>query len=131
MNMSIDSNKFSPLKKLFFEQAWSFGEVNVRFFVNTPNLRIPNDLCKSEALCTFVYGLNLPTPIFDLAVTELGIQATLSFNQQPQETFVPWTAVVAMGGLEFGIVFPIPTTLIESEPEPKKVTPVRPTLRLV
>jgi hypothetical protein len=44
----------------------------------------------------FEYGLNMPNPIADLLYDNVGIRATLSFNQKPYITFVPWKAVWAI-----------------------------------
>ena len=43
------------------------------------------------------YELEPVVPIHDLDVTDEGVRATLSFDRQPWPTFVPWTAVLAMG----------------------------------
>jgi hypothetical protein len=47
----------------------------------------------------FVYGLNLTIQIPDLKYDDHGIYATLSFDQTPYETYVPWAVV-------FGIILP-------------------------
>lgn len=44
------------------------------------------------------YGLDMPVPIDDMRVTDLGVSATLSFARSPFHTFVPWESVVTMGG---------------------------------
>jgi hypothetical protein len=43
------------------------------------------------------YELEPVVPIPDLEVTAEGVRATLSFGREPFATFVPWSAVLAMG----------------------------------
>jgi hypothetical protein len=136
--MSFDSIALSPLKKLFFEQALTLGEVAVRFLPSMPGVEIPAFL-DPQSVQAFVYGLNQPIPIPDLILTAEGIRGTLSIGRQPYMTFVPWTAVVAMGGVDFGIVFPVAEAQLATEPASKEeaaetapsVPTGRPTLRLV
>lgn len=52
-------------------------------------------------------GLNMPIPIPDLAVDDIGIRGTLSFNSGPCFCDVPWEAVFAlMGDDDRGMVWP-------------------------
>lgn len=50
------------------------------------------------------YGMNMPIPMPDLKWTEKGIHATLSVNQEPHLTFVPWEAVVAISPKGQGVI---------------------------
>jgi hypothetical protein len=136
--MPFDSIALSPLKKLFFEQALTLGEVAVRFLPGMPGIEIP-DFLDPQSVQAFVYGLNQPIPIPDLTLTAEGIRGTLSIGRRPYMTFVPWTAVVAMGGVDFGIVFPVAEAQLAAELASKEeaaetapsVPTGRPTLRLV
>lgn len=42
-------------------------------------------------------GLNLPIPIRDLKIDDVGFTATLSFNQTAHATVVPWPSVSVIG----------------------------------
>jgi hypothetical protein len=136
--MPFDSIALAPLKKLFFEQALTLGEVAVRFFPSTPGVEIP-EFIDPMSVQAFIYGLNQPVPIPDLDIGEEGIRGTLSIGRRPYMTFVPWTAVVAMGGVDFGIVFPVVEAQLAVESVSKEkaaetapsVPTGRPTLRLV
>jgi hypothetical protein len=136
--MPFDSPTLSPLKKLFFEQALTLGEVAVRFLPSMPGIEIP-DFLDPQSVQAFIYGLNQPVPIPDLTVTVEGIRGTLSIGRQPYMTFVPWTAVIAMGGVDFGIVFPVAEAQLATEPASKEKAAEtapsaptrRPALRLV
>jgi hypothetical protein len=92
------------IKKVFFEHALELGEVAVRFDGKTPGVKIPEGIdCKG--LVTLVYGLNQPKPIPDLTISEAGISATLSFNNAPHPTFVPWEEVRSIGGEGCAAIF--------------------------
>jgi hypothetical protein len=124
----------NQVKKLLFEQALALGtNVGVRFIPGAPGVEIPT--CADTAEPTlFLYGLNMARPIPDLRVEEDGIHATLAFGREEHLTFVPWTAVAAIGGDSFGAVFALsPTVPVQVEPtiEPvNEATPVRPGPRL-
>ena len=60
---------------------------------SSPGLELPSFL---KLPLILEYGLNMPNPIQELHWGEDGIHATLSFNQEPFDTFVPWNSVVAM-----------------------------------
>jgi hypothetical protein len=64
-----------------------------------PGLIIPNSCRSAERAIVLEYGLDMPKPIPDLVVTVDGIYATLSFSQEPHETFVPWEAVRQIEGV--------------------------------
>ncbi len=71
------------------------GQVIVHFDPAHKDTTVPEHLRPASSVC-FAYGYNLVVPIPDLAITEHGISATLSFNRRPQYTFVPWDAVFSM-----------------------------------
>lgn len=48
---------------------------------------------QGEGHLVLQYGHDLPIPIPDLQVDELGVTATLSFARSPHQTVVPWSAV--------------------------------------
>ena len=60
-----------------------------------------------EGLVMLAYGLTMARPIPDLASDEDGIRATLAFGTTEHKTFVPWTAVVALGGAHFAVMFQV------------------------
>ena len=62
---------------------------------SSPGLKIPSFL---KLPLVLEYGLNMPNPIQELHWDENGIHATLSFNREPFDTFVPWESVVGMTG---------------------------------
>jgi stringent starvation protein B len=52
------------------------------------------------------YGHDLPIPIPDLEIDEEGVHATLSFSRREHLTYVPWSAVYAVTGVDGrGILF--------------------------
>ena len=63
-----------------------------------PQVLQTQEWLSGRELIQFEYGLDMPVPIDDLQVTEDGVSATLSFNRVSCHTFVPWEAVVTMGG---------------------------------
>lgn len=75
-----------------------YSEVCVAF-VRHLGLVVPESALPAEGEAqVFSYGLNMPVPVTDLAVTDVGISATLSFSHTPHPTFVPWEAVVTIQG---------------------------------
>jgi hypothetical protein len=86
-------------KLSIFEAGLNDGMVEVHV-IKTSDLVAPAFLVFP---CMFVYGLNLPNPIPDLTCDQQGIRATLSFNQTPHLTFVPWAAVLCIVLAEKGI----------------------------
>ena len=90
-------------------------------FINHPSLVAPEGVKPMKGgTATFEYGLDLPVPIDDLEITDIGIRATLSFSRAPRPTFVPWAAVV-------GIILP----LQEPAPPVSRKQGKRPKLSLV
>jgi hypothetical protein len=79
-------------KRTIFEEGLKDPEVEVHV-LEAPGLVAPPTL---KYPTMFVYGLNMPNPVRDLTCDDLGIKAILSFNQEPHETFVPWSAVLAI-----------------------------------
>jgi hypothetical protein len=116
------------IKKALFETLLSEENVLVEFYPDH-NTKIPEFLITpNTGMIRFQYGLDMPTPIPDLLLTEKGIEATLSFNQTPHHTFVPWTQIFAMHTDNINVVFRnIPGT----KPSPPTVTDTKPRLTLV
>jgi hypothetical protein len=110
-------------KRLFFEKSLEFGEVGIRFLPELPGIAIPPFL-DCDFPIVFNYGLHMARPIPDLELSDRGISATLAFGSEFHKTFIPWNAIIAMGGINFGIVFPL--VALETPEEPKK-----PKLRIV
>ena len=104
------------------------GDVVVVYVIPSKSLKLPPGLLYPALL---EYGLNMPNPIDNLHWTEEGIYATLSFNQTPHETFVPWDSVVGIGPKEgdFMVTWQQPENdTVETYP---KIVPTRPTLKVV
>jgi len=80
------------------EERGGVAQVYVR---DWPGLRLPAGVTLPTML---EYGWGLPIPMLDLSCGETGIRATLSFNQTPFDTFVPWEAVVAIAPRGRGVV---------------------------
>jgi hypothetical protein len=79
------------------------------------------DFLRGDAKVVLQLGYHLPVPIPDLAVTDDGITATLSFRRAPHTVRVPWSAVYAIGDGEHpAAVFidSLPRDLPQNEPEP-------------
>jgi hypothetical protein len=75
-----------------------FADVRVAF-VGHARLAVPESAWPVEGEERVLsYGLHMPVPILDLAATDDGISATLSFGRSPHATFVPWEAVVGLRG---------------------------------
>ena len=109
------------LMRAAFEKLLSHEPVVRVVFVDHSLLEVPGDVRpKAGETNTFEYGLNLPVPIDDLEITDIGIRATLSFSRAPRPTFVPWAAVV-------GIILP----LQEPAPPVSRKQGERPKLSLV
>jgi hypothetical protein len=82
--------------KLMMQEALDIlSMTNLRVFV-IPKLdedcMLPDNLLTRDSLL-LVYGFDLPVPIPDLMVTEMGISGTLAFAGKGFETFIPWSAV--------------------------------------
>lgn len=89
----------APGKSLLFGVMLASQKTVRAFIITNRNAKteLPTDLQENSPVCVLEYGLNMPTPIPDLEVTDDGIKATLSFNQTPTPTFVPWSEVVGIG----------------------------------
>jgi hypothetical protein len=62
---------------------------------------------KDQGHLVLQYGYDLPIPIADLQVDELGVIATLSFARAPQRTVVPWSAVYVVASDDGrGVLYP-------------------------
>ena len=59
------------------------------------DVRVPAQFHKQPELVLQI-GLDMPIPIPDLRVDDLGVHGTLSFQRSPFEVFVPWDAVFAL-----------------------------------
>jgi len=78
-----------------FDRALKIGRALVGFDPARSGVKIPDHL-RASLFVTFEYALNCPIPIPDLAATDAGISATLSFAGVPQHTYVPWFAVFSI-----------------------------------
>jgi hypothetical protein len=75
----------------YLEEDW----VNLYVDARKPEVEVPSRF-KETAFLVLQYGYHLHIPILDLAVTQSGVSATLSFASTPAFTYVPWTAVFGM-----------------------------------
>lgn len=82
-------------KQDWMQEKLSQGWVSVLLDPRRKGVRLPVHLCR-ESHIVLQYGFHMPIPMYDLLIDEEGIFATLSFQQVPCETFVPWSAVFAM-----------------------------------
>ena len=97
-----------PSKPNFMETMLSeIATVNVHFRTSDRGVVVPGFVMKGP-IQMFQYGLNQPRPIPDLELARDGIVATLSFNNEPFYTFVPWGAIFAIhadGDMDSGFVW--------------------------
>jgi stringent starvation protein B len=86
---------------------------------------------KKQPQLVLQIGLNMPVPIPDLRLDEVGMSCTLSFNRAPFYCVVPWPSVYAMVGDDGrGMVWPenVPPEVAQQAKEPaaaRKPTVVR------
>jgi hypothetical protein len=114
---SRDQKDMFGLMKAAFEDLLSHEPVVRVVFIDHPLLDVPKDVRpKERETTTFEYGLNLPVPIDDLEITDVGIGATLSFSRSFRPTFVPWAAVV---GILLPLQEPVPPVSHKQRDRPK------------
>lgn len=89
------SQKVPPKRDVMLALLQQADSVYVNFDPRREGVLVPPQLKKS-ARVVLQYGMNMAIPIPDLDVGEGGIGATLSFDQRPCWTFVPWSAVFAI-----------------------------------
>ena len=105
-------------KRTVMERLLSRGNVRVQLVTSHPCVIVPEHLRAKQTVC-LEYGYDLIVPIADLAITDRGIEATLSFNRTPCFTFVPWDAVYMLTGADgSSLVFPasLPAPLATDAP---------------
>src|SRR5256885_8262358 len=81
-----------PSKHEAFLALLHEGWTSLHLDARRPGVIVPSHL-KGEAHLVLQYGHDLPIPIPDLTIDELGVSATLSFARTPHFTAVPWSAV--------------------------------------
>lgn len=122
------------LSKLnLFNSLLEEGIVSIQVDAQRKGVVLPSPL-KEAAQVLLQYGLDMAVPIPDLEVTENGISATLSFNREPQKTFVPWSAVFVISCDEAAVFYPGSASIGQAEPvleEDAVAKPTRPALKLV
>jgi hypothetical protein len=102
---SLGTKEETAMKRLIFDECLSLNTLMVIFEPDAPGVEIPVSVKKpmldeegrstdKHAMVVFDYGLDMPKPIDDLDVSDDGIRATLSINNEPHATFVPWNAIV-------------------------------------
>jgi len=89
-------------------------------------VRVPMSL-RNELHLILEIGFNMPLPIRDLIVDDEGLSATLSFDRQPHNCFVPWDAVIAViSSTGNGCMWPAAAvTQKKDSPKPKRNSPLR------
>jgi len=96
MNPSDDLNdSLNQFKRLIFERYLS---TNVVVYIDdlTRCKGIPPEVTAPGLLLSLEYGLSMPNPILNFQLNDDGLYATLSFNRNLSDTFVPWEAIVAI-----------------------------------
>lgn len=127
-----------PSKRDAFQAFLREGWVSLHLDARRPGVDVPTSF-SSEPHLVLQYGQDMPIPIPDLAVTERGVTATLSFARTPHKTFVPWEAVYVVARTDGrGILYheDVPTEVAlmtaadaegdgaaAEEPEPTRTTP--------
>src|ERR1700690_3102192 len=93
--LPLPNDSAPNIKKLIFEH---YLPTNVLVYVADPSScrGVPPEIYTPGHLLVLEYGLSMPNPISNFKVDDDGIYATLSFNQTPTDTFVPWFTVVAI-----------------------------------
>jgi stringent starvation protein B len=77
----------------------SGGIVCVALDARVKGVDVPKSLKKNPQVM-FQLGLNMPVPIRDLQITDVGWSAVLSFNSGFSRCLVPWAAVYTIFDLE-------------------------------
>lgn len=109
-----------PSKKEAFLALLREGWTSLHLDARRDGVEVPPYLRK-EAHLVLQYGFDLPIPIPDLHVDEIGVKATLSFSQTPHPTFVPWSAVYVVAcddgrGILFAEDVPPDVSVIAARP---------------
>lgn len=69
-----------------------FDSILIYVLCTSPGVCLPDEV-KAKGITVLEIGLNMPVPIPDLTISELGITCTLSFAREPRFVAVPWAAV--------------------------------------
>jgi len=109
-----------PSKKEAFLALLREGWTSLHLDARRDGVEVPPYLRK-EAHLVLQYGFDLPIPIPDLHVDDIGVKATLSFSQTPHPTFVPWSAVYVVAcddgrGILFAEDVPPDVSVIAARP---------------
>jgi len=116
---------WAPSKKLVAQGLYESGHLRVIFDPQAAEALIPEYL-KTAVQVAFDYGAALAKPTTDAVIDDDGIHATLSFDQTPFYTSVPWSAVFCVLSPPHGtVVWPadvpkhvVAEHAIETEPLP-------------
>lgn len=93
-------------KRKAFEDLLKANHIYLTLDTRVEGVKIPSEHQGKSAL-TIIFGLDMPTPLKDLAVDDNGIEVTLSFERSLHHCSIPWDAVwymVPVGDRE-GILF--------------------------
>lgn len=88
----IDIKMTRQYKKKAFEDLLQNGRVYLTLDTRVKGVKIPSEHQGKSAL-TIIFGLDMPTPLRDLAVDDNGIEVTLSLERSPHHCSIPWDAV--------------------------------------
>ena len=94
---------WQPSKKLIAQGLYESGYLRVLFDPKALGTVIP-DALRASAQAAFDYGAALPIPTDDTVIDDEGIHATLSFNQEPFFTKLPWSSVFCLLSPNHGTV---------------------------
>lgn len=90
--MSTESEEKRRVADALLRKGW----IKVQFDPNRVFVTIPPWFRGRSSHVILQFGYNMPVPIPDLAVDEVGISGTLHFDGKPYLCFIPWTAVSAV-----------------------------------
>lgn len=86
--------------------------VRLLVLVTVPGVVLPEGIAGAHGITGLDIGLNLSTPIPDLAIDENGIRGTLSFSRVPFYIKVPWESIAGIKLLGEPMKAPKPRHLV-------------------
>ncbi|MEE8385943.1 MAG: ClpXP protease specificity-enhancing factor SspB [Dehalococcoidia bacterium] len=96
-NLLLDPQRLVEKQSCLHELLRTHQSVFVNIDTRRPGVLLPPPLLDRPRVALQL-GLNLPTPIPDLHINEIGWRATLSFGGVPARCIVPWKAVYLIAG---------------------------------
>jgi hypothetical protein len=95
--MEVDLKRLAKKEDALLELLATHHSVYVHVDTRRRGVVVPPHLAGHPQI-GFQLGLNLPVPIRDLIVDELGWSATLSFSRVLHRVYVPWSAIYLIVG---------------------------------